>query len=125
MHSASRFLLPSFTLKMVVRFAGMDINDKVVENIRQWLGQIGGLTPGVYGRVFSIAAFVLFVYVRLPSGGRAIVDKAAISALCLTHGLPISPYDADQVLRLLQAKRAIGPDGRVPLIVRHAINSMA
>ena len=68
---------------------------------------------------------MLFVYVKLPPSGRAITDKAAISAACLMHGLPISPYDADEVLRLLQEKRAVGPDGRIPFDVWHAINSMA
>jgi hypothetical protein len=110
---------------MVVRYPDMDINDKAVDNISQWLGQIGNVAPGAYGRILKIAAFVLFVYVKLPPSGRAIADRAAISALCLTHGLPISPYDADQVLRLLQEKRAIGQDGHVPIDVWHAINSMA
>jgi hypothetical protein len=110
---------------MVVECVDMDINDKAVENISQWLGQVGGLAPGVYGRALKIAAFVLFIYVKLPPSGRAIADRAAISALCFTHGLPISPYDADQVLRLLQDKRVIGLDGHIPYNIRHEINSMA
>ena len=52
----------------------MNINDKAVDNISQWLGQIGGLAPGVYGKALQIAAFVLFVYVKLPPTGRAITD---------------------------------------------------
>ena len=99
----------------------MNINDKALDNISQWLGQIGGVAPGVYGKALQIAAFVLFVYVKLPPTGRAITDKAAISALCLMHGLPISPYDADQVLRLLQEKRVVGLDGHVSIHIQQEI----
>jgi hypothetical protein len=103
----------------------MDLNDKAVENVTQWLSQIGGVTPGVYGRVIKIAAFVLFVYVKLPIYQRTVVDQAAISAMCLVNGIPITPSEAQQALLFLQKKRALGPDNRVPFNVKHAIASMA
>ncbi len=103
----------------------MNINDKAVENVAQWISQFGGLAPGGYGKALKVAAFVLFVYVKLPHNQRAVVDQAAISAVCLTHGMPITPSDAQEALLLLQKKRAVGSDSRIPPNVRHAIASMA
>jgi hypothetical protein len=110
----------------------MDINDKAVDNLAQWLNQVGGVAMLSYsplinrtGKVLTLAAFVLFAYVKLPGNQRAIVDEATIEAICTMNGVPITPFDARQVFLFLQNKRAVGRDNRVAYSVRHAIASMA
>lgn len=45
-----RVLTPKHHIQKVVRYADMDLNDRVVENVTQWLSQISAVTPGAYNR---------------------------------------------------------------------------
>ena len=101
----------------------MDINDKGVKKISaNGSVRLAAWLPGVYGRAIKIAA-LYFRLCQTSSVWEVNTDKAAISALCLTHGLT-SPYDEIKYC-VFSKETSNWANGGVPLHVRHAPTAMA